>query len=201
MLLGAMLTHVEQAALKIAGTNPLRRPTAPPPYHPDYQMQGSMTPDVRPSNVEMALGRRGPGAYRILMTGHTRETVIWLSDEARPRYVSANFTNYLSDLTVRPAFSDQIVTGMVRGFLGDLSRRLGDILIPDPQALPTLQGSLMLDWRIGIYHFEIEVYRTGRADWFWRDTGTNEYGGEDDESLSPPPDRLVERFRDAFRNE
>ena len=86
---------------------------------------------------------------------------------------------------------------MLDDFLHRLNLKLGAAKLPNPQVLPGEDDSLEASWWIGRHQISVDVLPSGDIDWFWRDSVTKEYEGEEGEALHPMPERLIQHFRQA----
>jgi hypothetical protein len=115
-------------------------------------------------------------------------------------YISANFLEFLKMLNETKGFADGAVIAYIHVLLQLVSRYLGISTLPDPQAMPGEAGSLEIAWDIEEHQFDIEVFRSGRIDWFWRNSETGEFTGEDNAPLLPLPQELLDRLQTAFQD-
>lgn len=86
------------------------------------------------------------------------------------------------------------LTDCVRDFLGAVRGLVGGIGLP--QAGLTDDGTIQLVWRSDRLHIEIDIFESGKYDWFYRERETGSYnGGEQlliNDGLAP---ELVTRLR------
>ncbi len=115
--------------------------------------------------------------------------------------MSNTFDNYLTTLNQDARFSQTRVVSDVRRLFLMLSRQLSLPALPDPQALADEEGSLSLAWEIGKYQFTVDVFPNRQIDWFWRDSSSGEFTGEEAQSLDNLPSQLVDCFRKAIKSE
>ena len=113
-------------------------------------------------------------------------------------YISADFLHYLDVLSDTSGFTDGAVAKNVKSLLWKLSSELGILTTPNPQALPGEdEGSLELSWWIGKHQISVDVFPNGNIDWFWRNSETYEYEGEEGKALNSPLEKFIQHFREA----
>jgi hypothetical protein len=122
---------------------------------------------------------------------------------AQPHFfaVSSKFDSYLTLLSRDVRFSATHVVSDVRRLFLALSRQLSVPTLPDPQALPGEGGSLSLAWEIGRYQFTLDIFPNRQFDWFWRDSSSGNFTGEEAQNLDTLPPQLTEYFRKAIKGE
>ncbi|HEY3354992.1 MAG TPA: hypothetical protein VGQ83_17190 [Polyangia bacterium] len=66
---------------------------------------------------------------------------------------------------------------------------------PFPQAMPGPGDRIQLSWDRGAHHVDVDIFPTGRYEWFYRDGGTGSFEGAEDCDLTRFPARLAECLR------
>lgn len=110
------------------------------------------------------------------MTSGSPEPDIWLwfgLPEQLRGIVSHQFVKYIYRLARTPSFGSlKAIAASVR-IIVELGQSAGTTL-PDPQALPSEDGTLSLAWRIGDFQFSLDVLPNGNLECFWRNRETQQ---------------------------
>jgi len=102
------------------------------------------------------------------------------------------WTKYLSDMSARGRLS-RVVTEAALELWTFLLERVPTIEVP--HAGPAEEGGLLMAWDRDRHYFEVEVFSSGRYDWFYRDHDEDSYWGAEDCTVGSYSEELISTIR------